>query len=265
MNQISSSVCRNPPLKILYQDADLIAIDKPSGLLVHRSPVDRWETRFAIQALRDQIGAIVHPGHRLDKATSGILLFALCPTVRADVGSAFEAGLVSKEYFAIVRGWPTDNAIIDHPLERLDPLSADPIGNAQPALTHLRVLATTELAIRVDRYPTSRYALVSLKPTTGRRHQLRRHVRHINHPIIGDTTYGHGRHNRLFREQYQCHRLLLAAVGLTLTHPRSGQTITIHAAPAPDFCAVADRLGWSDVAELQALATPIASTHLCDP
>ena len=265
MNRIPPLVCRTPPLKILYQDAELIAIDKPSGLLVHRSPVDRWETHFAIQALRDQIGATVHPCHRLDKATSGILLFALCPTVRAEIGSAFEAGLVSKEYFAIVRGWPTDNTTIDHPLERLDPLTAEPIGNAQPALTHLRVLATTELAIRVDRYPTSRYALVSLKPTTGRRHQLRRHVRHINHPIIGDTTYGQGRHNRLFRERYQSHRLLLAAVGLTFTHPCSGKTITIRAAPAVDFCAVTDQLGWSSTVELQAFGATIASANSCDP
>ena len=118
---------------------------------------------------------------------------------------------------------------------------------AKPAglLVHRTRLATAELAVRVDRYPTSRYALVLLEPHSGRRHQLRRHLKHIDHPIVGDTSYGQGRHNRLFRERYQCRRLLLAAIELTLAHPLSGAPLTLSAAPAPDFAAIAAALGWA--------------------
>jgi tRNA pseudouridine65 synthase len=173
-----------------------------------------------------------------------VLLFALTPAAHARLAAAFEAGAVAKRYLAIVRGWPPATLSIDHALTRIDADPAAPGGGPpRPARTALTCLATAELALRVDRYPTSRYALVALEPATGRRHQLRRHLKHVDHPIIGDTTYGQGRHNRLFRERFGCTRLLLHALAVRLAHPLSGTALTIAAPPPPDFAAVAAALG----------------------
>jgi len=233
-------------LPILYRDDWLIAVHKPPGLLVHRSVLDRHETRFALQILRDQIGLPVFPVHRLDKGTSGVLLFALDRDVGRVLGSRFEAGEVEKRYLAVVRGHPQEAGVVDHPLI---PLADDHAGLArgrrpQAAVTRYRCLARVELPYRVDRYPTSRYALVELMPLTGRRHQLRRHMKHIAHPIIGDATHGKGSHNRLFQELFGCRRLLLAAMELRLRHPVSDEPLTLRAPPAEDFADVLVRLGW---------------------
>ena len=200
-----------------------------------------------MQRLRDQLGVRVYPAHRLDRATSGVLLFALDPVAHERLSTAFEYGGIAKRYLAIVRGWPPDVLTIDHPLRRLsddgEVLEAE---TAQQAITSLRTLARTELPVPIDRYPAARYALVELRPTTGRRHQLRRHLKHANHPIIGDTTYGKGAHNRLFRERFGCKRLLLHASRLELTQPTSGQPLAIDAAPPPDFAAVVAALRCND-------------------
>lgn len=234
-------------LPILYRDEHLIAIHKPAGLLVHRSMIDRHETRFAVQLLRDQIGRRVYPAHRLDKGTSGVLLFAFEPAVVAHLGAAFEQRAVGKQYVAIVRGHPPAAGLIDHALSRQadEPGANDAQAPAQAALTRYRTLATTELPHRVDRYPSSRYALVELIPESGRRHQLRRHLKHIAHPIIGDATYGKGRHNRLFHTLFGCQRLLLACTALHLTHPLSGQALALCTPPDVDFMRVVDALGWT--------------------
>lgn len=236
-------------LEILYRDEHLVAIHKPAGLLVHRSELDRRETRFAVQLLRDQIGRRVWATHRLDKGTSGILLFALDPQTAGLIGRRFEAGEVDKTYLAVVRGHPPESGSIDHPLQRQRDdyeFSGERVSiEAQAALTHYRRLATVELPYRVDRYPTSRYALLELQPVTGRRHQLRRHLKHIAHPIIGDATYGKGRHNRLFAELLGSRRLLLACTRLAFRHPHGGGPLTIEAAPADDFAAVLAQLGWN--------------------
>ena len=287
-------------LDILYRDEWLIAIDKPSGLLVHRSPIAAHEERFAVQLLRDQIGQRVYPAHRLDRGTSGILLFALDRQTAAALGKQFEAHTVDKHYVAIVRGHLPESGTIDHPLvRRLDPIEHsrgkgagrrdvppghesededhapecdrgldpaakhapkrgddDPSDSAAaglphaevglPSLTHFCRLARAELPHAVDRYPSSRYALVALRPETGRRHQLRRHLKHISHPIIGDATYGKGRHNRLFQTLFDSQRLLLACTRLSLTHPVTGTPLTLHAPPAIDFRKVMQALGWHD-------------------
>lgn len=235
-------------LEVLYRDAHLIAIHKPSGLLVHRTGLDAAEERFAVQILRDQIGCHVHPAHRLDKGTSGILLFALDRDSAARTGELFESQRVAKRYIAIVRGHPAQEGTIDHALvRRFDPAEhrtarADAL--PQAAITHFRTIATAELPYAVDRYPSSRYALVSLTPETGRRHQLRRHLKHISHPIIGDATFGKGRHNRLFQTLFGSQRLLLACTRLSFPHPVSGIQVDIECPPAADFAAVADALGW---------------------
>ena len=244
-----------PPdnLPILYHDEYLVAVHKPSGLLVHRSALDVHEERFAVQLLRDQIGRHVHPVHRLDKGTSGVLLFALDRAIAALVSSAFERQAVCKAYLAVVRGHPPEQGIIDHALSRrFDDAERRPATAAeappQDAVTRFRRLATVELPYRVDRYPTSRYALVELMPETGRRHQIRRHLKHLSHPIIGDATFGKGRHNRLFAELFGVSRLLLACTRMQLAHPHSGRMLDLAAPPAADFMRVADALGWSHAA-----------------
>lgn len=236
-------------LPILYRDDSLIAVHKPAGLLVHRSVLDRHETRFALQMLRDQIGRPVFPVHRLDKGTSGVLLFALDREVGRLLNRQFERGEVSKRYLAVVRGHPPESGEIDHPLRRMADEQAGIAARAaaQPARTRYRRLATVELPYRVDRYPSSRYALVELAPLTGRWHQLRRHMKHIAHPVIGDATHGKGQHNRLFQALFGHPRLLLAATEMRLVHPVSGLALRLQAGLAEDFAEVIRRLGWGEV------------------
>ncbi len=242
-----------PPLPILYRDQYIVVIDKPPNLLVHRSEIDRHETRFAIQILRDQIGQRVWPAHRLDRGTSGVLLFGLSPEIASALGQQFSSGTVSKRYLAVVRGHPAAIGEIDHPLSRqrddYEFSGSKSSLEAQPALTRYRRLAEIELEVTVDRYPSSRYALLELEPVTGRRHQLRRHLKHIAHPIIGDATYGKGRHNRFFAESLACRRLLLACTQLTFEHPVTGEQIKTNAPISGDFAALLARFGWLATAE----------------
>jgi tRNA pseudouridine65 synthase len=231
-------------LPILYRDDWLVVIDKPSGLLVHRSLVDARETRFAVQLLRGQLARRVYPVHRLDKGTSGPLVFALDAASARLLSQAFASGSVDKTYLALVRGWPDAAGEIDH---ALTPVADDILPAAkrqpQPARTRYKRLAAFELPHRVDRYPTSRYALLELQPLTGRRHQLRRHLAHISHPIVGDSTYGKGAHNRLFARLYGLRRLMLACVRLEFPHPATRQRLRVDAPLAAEFAAVLRALG----------------------
>ncbi len=236
------------PLPILFQDDDLVAVHKPAGLLVHRTELDRASRVFALQLLRNQLGRRVYPAHRLDRGTSGVLLFGLRPETGQALGAMFEGREVEKTYLAIVRGQAPEQGEIDHPLARRpdERVAAHASTGTQAALTRFRRLAAVELPHRVDRYPTSRYALLELEPVTGRRHQLRRHLKHASHPIIGDATYGKARHNRLFEALFGCRRLLLACVEVRLPHPVTGEPLTITAPLAEDFAAVVRRLGWCE-------------------
>ncbi|MGR9117136.1 MAG: tRNA pseudouridine(65) synthase TruC [Gammaproteobacteria bacterium] len=235
-------------LKVLYRDDCLVAIDKPAGLLVHRSNIDRHETRFAIQLLRDQLGCRVFPVHRLDKPTAGVLLFALDAETAKAMMEVFAGESVAKSYMAVVRGFTEPEGVIDYPLhEQLDKMTdARALSDkpAQDAVTHYQRLGTVELPIPVGRYPTSRYSLLRLIPKTGRKHQLRRHLKHIFHPIVGDTTHGDGRHNALFRGHFDCWRLLLAARSLGFVHPVTGVSTVIEAPLDAEFARVLLALGW---------------------
>jgi len=237
-------------LTVLYRDEHIVVIDKPSNLLVHRSEIDRHETRFAIQILRDQIGQRVWPAHRLDRGTSGVLLFGLNPEMASCLGRQFEAGTVGKRYWAVVRGHPPEAGMIDHPLSRQRDayeFSGDRSSQeAQSATTRYHRLACIELPVAIDRYPSSRYALLELEPLTGRRHQLRRHLKHIAHPIIGDATYGKGRHNRYFAEHLACQRLLLACIELSFEHPVSGARLQIKAPVSGCFAELLARFDWNE-------------------
>lgn len=230
-----------PALAILHRDAWLVAIDKPSGVAVHRSE-QVHDHAPALQRLRDQLGRWVYPVHRLDRATSGVLLFALDPPTAAAVGQALAAREVDKRYLAVTRGYTPIQAQIDRPLRE----TAE--GPYQPAHTSLRRLATVELSIAVGRYPTARYSLVELRPRSGRSHQLRKHMAHLRHPIVGDVRHGDGRHNRLFREHFGARRLLLHAHRLALPHPTTGEPLHITAPLDAQLTALMDTLGWAGLA-----------------
>jgi tRNA pseudouridine65 synthase len=200
-------------LPVLYRDDDLIAVNKPSGLAVHKG----WarDEMFAMTEVRDYVGAWVFPVHRLDRGTSGVLVFALSREAAKIMGRRFEHGEIEKRYRALVRGHPSEAFIIDHPLRPEDD------GPAQPAITEVRRLAQY-----------GRYAWVEARPRTGRLHQVRRHLKHVSCPIIGDVRYGKGEHNRFFREHHRLHRLALHATVLVTTHLRTGEPVRIEA-PLP--------------------------------
>lgn len=228
---------------ILYQDEDLVAVHKPAGLKMHRGVRDGRELPFVLQTVRDLTGHRVYPVHRLDRPTSGIVLLACNAASARALSESFRKQCVSKTYLAVVRGFLESKGCIDYPL------TADaglPKSGQTPkaALTAYECLATVELPFIVGRYATSRYALAAVSPRTGRMHQIRRHFHHISHPVIGDTIYGDGRHNRFFREQFGCHRLLLAAVALQLSHPRTGRHLHLQAPLEASFWGLICDLGW---------------------
>ena len=238
-------------LPILYRDSQLIAIHKPAGLLVHRSPIDRHETRFALQLLREQLGQRVYPVHRLDKPTSGVMLFALNRETAGRLGEQFSLNQVSKAYLAVVRGYCAESGWIDHPLRAdPDPYAGRPeFGEAKPAQTAYQRLATHQLDVHIETYPQSRYSLVLAKPVTGRPHQIRRHMKHIAHPIIGDAKHGRGRHNRYFARSLDCPRLLLHAALIRFQHPETGDNIVINCPVDGAYKQLLQRFNWWHAAQ----------------
>ncbi|MDD1783768.1 tRNA pseudouridine(65) synthase TruC [Enterovibrio sp. ZSDZ35] len=237
-------------LEIVYRDEWLIAVNKPSGMLVHRSWLDKGETRFVMQTLRDQIGQHVFPLHRLDRPTSGVLLFALSSEMAAEMMPKFAGRDIHKTYHAVVRGWIQDGATLDYPLkEELDKIAdkkATKEPEAKEAITEYMPIAHGELPIAMGRYQSCRYTLVEMKPRTGRKHQLRRHMHHLSHHIVGDVNHGDGRHNRLFRQEFDCHQLLLHASRTEFTHPVTNEKVVVEASVDPVWRRVLDGLGWQD-------------------
>lgn len=212
--------------------------------------IDRHETRFALQEVRNQIGQRVYPLHRLDKPTSGVLLFALSPEIAKRMGQQFESNSVKKNYLAVVRGYAPESGVIDHALkEELDKMTdrkARLDKPAQDALTEFTRLATVEIPVAIDRYPQSRYSLVEAQPKTGRKHQIRRHMKHIAHPIIGDAKHGKGNHNRYFATHFGADRLLLACIEMEVIHPVSGQPLFLRASLDKRFSDLIKHFGWAD-------------------
>ncbi|QRQ99481.1 pseudouridine synthase [Dyadobacter sandarakinus] len=215
-------------LEIIFQDDHLVAVNKPHGLLVHRSPIAMDADEFAVQLLRDQLGRKVYPVHRLDRKTAGVLLFALSEYMNSTMQVKFATGEISKTYHAIVRGSTDDSGDIDYPLKKED-------GTIQEAFTSYLTLQRTEVSIPFGKHSTSRYSLVQLKPQTGRMHQLRKHMAHIFHPIIGDRPYGCNKQNRLFKEQFQMESMMLHATALDFLHPLTQAPVHIQAGYQPEF------------------------------
>lgn len=224
-------------LEILFQDEYFVAINKPHGLLVHRSKIATNTDEFAVQQLRNQIGQHVHPAHRLDRKTSGVLLFALNKPALSAIRNVFEKEAVSKVYWAILRGYADDEGLIDYAL-------TNDKGKTQEAQTAYATLDQVEIEVPFGKHPTSRYSWVEAKPKTGRMHQLRKHFAHIFHPIIGDRPHGCNKQNKLFLERWNMGTMLLHARTLSFVHPLTNEQISIQANPQPDFVRMLDTLGF---------------------
>lgn len=229
-------------LEILYQDDQLVAINKPHGLLVHRTSIAEEQNEFALQILRDQIEQRVYPIHRLDRKTSGVLLFGLNPEIVKSIQQQIENQSVTKKYLAIVRGWFPDKIEVDYAL-------TNDRGKTQEAITHFQLLEKTELNIPFGKHQTSRYSLIEAFPKTGRQHQIRKHLNHLRHPIIGDRPHGCNKQNRLFKEKWEMNTMLLHAQEFTFLHPVSNQKIKIVADLSFEFCRMLDTLQFSYLAQ----------------
>ena len=227
-------------LEILYQDENYVIINKPHGLLVHRTKIAEEQDEFAVQILRDQIGQKVFPVHRLDRKTSGILVFALDSEATKLLAQQFTERTTKKTYWAVVRGFSPEKGIINKPLKSEK-------GNLQIAETHYTTLSTYVLDIPMGKYPTCRYSLVKIKPTTGRMHQIRRHFNHINHPIIGDYRHGDYRHNQLFIKEFEQNFMYLHAKELTFFHPYKKEFITIKAGFQQPFKKIIQLFDWNTI------------------
>ncbi|WP_100655894.1 pseudouridine synthase [Alteromonas flava] len=229
-------------LNVIYQDEYLIAIDKPAGLLVHRSMIAKRETEFALQLLRDQINQHVYPVHRLDRPTSGVLLFALNSNTAALLTEQFTQRHVLKSYQAIVRGHLPVRWDIDYPLREILDRKTDRKARQdkppQPARTETRCIQRFSIPLPAGRYNSARFSHIELLPHSGRKHQLRRHMAHIRHPIVGDTTHGDGKQNQFLRHHFNFQQLALSCTCMALEHPHTNQQIELQAPLAPEFSAL---------------------------
>lgn len=224
------------PLKLLHLDDHLAVIDKPAGLLVHRTTLDAHEDDAALQRLRDQLGRPVWPVHRLDRGTSGVLVFALQAEVASQLGVALSERLTHKRYLALVRGWPAqDRGTVDHPLARDPelPSAGQPMLDAQ---THWECLQRFTVPVSTHpQFPDTRLSLLACEPVQGRRHQIRRHLKHLAHPIVGDANHGKGPLNRTLAAHLGVQRMWLHALTLRLQHPVTGAPLTLEAPPGPEW------------------------------
>lgn len=241
-----------PPeaLPILFQDETFVAVHKPSGLLVHRSPLARDADTAALQIVRDQLQKHLYPIHRLDRPTSGILLFALSPESAASIYEQLSERTATKEYWALVRGWVEESMEIDSELDKNQVYpkpGKERETKMQEAFTVVDPIQRIEIKQPVGKYETARYTLVKAFPKTGRTHQIRRHLTRENHPLIGDTRYGDGTHNQFFRDTYGCKRLMLAARSVRFKHPTTGQELYIECPLAEDMDAVLKQVFPDDV------------------
>ena len=232
-------------IPVLYVDDCLAVVDKPAGLMAHASAMARGDADFLVDRLRAQFGRPVHLVHRLDRATSGCLLVAFNQATAAALGGSFMSRDVRKDYLAICRGWPEAELRVDYPLD-----GGPGKPEKKPAITQFTVLGTAEIAMPSSSHETSRYALLKCSPQTGRFRQIRRHLKHLSHHLIGDSSHGDGRHNRNFRMK-GVHRMLLHAWTLGFTHPVSGLPVLV-SAPLD--------LEYRRALALLSLAEPLAAT-----
>lgn len=226
-------------LEILYKDDHLVAINKPHGMLVHRTKLASNVQECALQKLRDQLGFRVYPVHRLDRKTGGVLLFALDHETDKMMQPLFAEHKVDKKYLAIVRGYTNDFGEVDYPLLKEN-------GNLQESFTKYRTIARAELDVPLGIHNTSRYSFLEVFPKTGRMHQIRRHMDHIHHPIIGDRPHGCNKQNRLFKERWSMITMMLHASEITFDYPYTNTNIHIRAELQMEFLRMINLMGWQE-------------------
>jgi tRNA pseudouridine65 synthase len=225
------------PFTILYEDDEYIAIDKPWGMLVHRTRISE-DNVFVLQLLRNQIKRRIYPIHRLDRATSGVLIFGKNPDAASRLGMMFQDKIVEKQYVAVVRGYVDERGTIDYAL--VDDVEAGDI--RQPAITHYTRLDQSEIPVAIGlKYQTARFSLVAVELETGRRQQIRKHFAHIFHPVIGDRRHGDVKHNHYFKDVFDIPRMLLHSYRLSFVHPDSNLPVEI-IAPIDEIFAQALRI-----------------------
>jgi len=219
-------------LSIIYEDEDLVAIDKPGGLLTHRTKISE-DTIFALQLLRKQLGYQVHPIHRLDRATTGVLLFAKSSAAASQLGKSLQEHAFEKTYLAVIRGYVEQEGVMNREL------FSEKKQKLQAAETAYKSLTQTEMPWSVSRYPTARYSLVKVQPKTGRHHQIRKHFAQLRHPVIGDRRHGDVKHNNYWRDYVGHNRLWLHA--WKLRFPWQGKSLELCAAPDKDWQALVNQ------------------------
>jgi len=253
-------------IKVLFEDEHYIAIDKPSGLLVHPSPIERRAPN-AVALMREQLELKAFTVHRLDRPTSGVLIFAKHSEAANRLNLCFANRQVQKTYLCVCRGYTEEEGVIDYPLKEIIDKVADKMANpnkpAKDAISHYRRLGTVELPIPVGKYPVARYSLVEVKPKTGRKHQIRRHLKHLFHPLVGDTKHGDGKHNALFRTEFGLDRLLLMATELSFVHPYTNESITISAPVTPWVDQLFTDFGWQGLYPTPESEMPLISDQPC--
>jgi tRNA pseudouridine65 synthase len=227
-----------PQLSILFHDEFLVAVNKPYSWLTHKSPIARDAKLIVLQQLRDQLNSYVYPIHRLDRKTSGVLLFGLQPKTHKEMSKLFMNGEIQKTYFAIVRGFTKNQDIIDYELK-------NEAGKSQKAITAYTTIQQTEIPLANGKFQTARYSLIKLNPQTGRMHQIRRHMSHIFHPIIGDRPHGCNKQNRLMKEHFGFTEMLLHASKLEFEHPVTNQKVEINAPFFDEFLRMKSVLGFN--------------------
>ncbi len=227
-------------LEILHSDDYLVAINKPGGLLVHRTDLDPFETQFAVQILRDQLNKHVFPIHRLDKPTSGVLLFALQKETAQLISELLLNKQIHKEYIAIVRGWMPDNVKVDRGVR------VEKDRPRREALTNFSKISQVEVPYPVGPFATARYSLIRALPETGRRHQIRKHLNHISYPILGDSWYGDRDHNNFAKEEFGMADLFLHALRVKFIHPILKEQMIINAPVPLQWREMLDHLGFDN-------------------
>ena len=227
-DDITEMIEKIKELEIIYRDEYLVAVNKPHGLLVHKTSISDEQNLFALQILRDQIGQRVFPAHRLDRKTSGILIFSLDQNILRLMQSKFSSRLIEKNYLAIVRGFCEEAGIIDYPVKKEN-------GKMVEAVTRYKTIERVEIEVPSGPHQTSRYSLVKIFPETGRMHQIRKHFSHINHPIIGDRPYGCHVQNRMFKLKWNITKMMLHANALMFQHPVTSEEIEIKASIHKEF------------------------------
>lgn len=233
------------PLSVLYVDEHLIAVAKPSGMFVHPSDADRSVKESVLKCVREQFNQYLYPVHRLDRATSGIVLLARSSIAASRMGTLFSGRCVKKTYRALVRGHCPATGTIDRPL--MPPRgkgrpAGHPHTETQEAVTEFITLQRYEIPLQSDSYPVTWCSLIDASPLTGRFHQIRRHLNSVAHPIIGDTTHGDSRQNRFFGKEFRLTRLMLAAVRLEFPHPVTEARLQIESLPDQSFSGLIDQL-----------------------